>query len=205
VADKGATIKAAFFDIGNVLLQFEVRTVVRKIAAIVGSHPLRVTKLMWSRNLIDGVERGEITPSELYAIFQEELKYECDFPEFVQIWCAHFSVDRKAVGLLKRVSRKVPTYLLSNTNRLHFQYIQANYAFPKYVRGAVLSHRLGLRKPEEAIYKAALKRARVSATEAFFVDDSSENVAAAKKLGIHAVRFRGARTLEKDLTQLGLL
>ena len=53
----------------------------------------------------------------------------------------------------------------------------------------VSSAELGCEKPREAIYRAALERAGVAASEALFVDDQLENVAAAAALGLVGHRF----------------
>lgn len=198
-------LRAAFFDIGNVLVRFDVARVLRRIAAEVGRNPLGIARLVWKRRLVDGVERGEITAAELFRIFKDELGFSGDYARFLDLWCDNFSLDRKAASLMRRVAGAVPVYLLSNTNRPHYEYLRARYKFPAYARGAVLSYRLGLRKPEEAIYRKALERAGAAPEEALFVDDSAANVAAARRLGIRAVLFTGADALEAELRELGLL
>lgn len=205
--DKAAPqeIRAVFFDIGNVLVRFDVAAVMRRIAWTVGMRPLRVARLLWSRRLVDGIERGEITGSELYAVFQEELGYGGEFRDFMSLWCDNFEPDRKALAILRAVCRRRPTYLLSNTNRPHYEFLRARYAFPKQVRGAVLSYELGLRKPERAIYEAALALAGVPAANALFIDDLAENVNGALRAGLQALHFTGAEALRKELKLLGVL
>lgn len=203
IADSEA-VRAVFFDIGNVLLKFDVTHVVSRIAHAVSHHPLRVARLLWKRGLVDGIERGEITTSELYAIFQDELAYEGNFTSFVDLWCDHFTLDAGADRILSRLARRLPVYLLSNTNRLHYEFIRANYAFARRVRGAVLSYRLGARKPEPAIYQAALKRARVRAARALFIDDRAENIEGAKQEGLRTILYTGAPALEEALARMGL-
>jgi glucose-1-phosphatase len=198
-------IRAAFFDIGNVLLRFSMRRILRRFAWAVGRRPLVVAKYLWQSPLGDLVERGEIGGDQLYALFREELGYEGSFAQFRLLWCDHFTLDRGAHALLDKVRRRVPTYLLSNTNALHFDFIRERYAFPKLVKGAILSHELGLRKPEPGIYRAALKMSGTQARETLFVDDLEANVEGARKLGFVAVRFKDADGLRRRLAELGLL
>jgi hypothetical protein len=54
-------------------------------------------------------------------------------------------------------------------------------------------------------YTGALNLLGASAAEAFFVDDSPANVAGARNLGITAVVFTDAESLERDLTAARLL
>jgi putative hydrolase of the HAD superfamily len=107
--------------------------------------------------------------------------------------------------LLKKVSRRLPTYLLSNTHALHYDFIKSRYAFTKYVRGAALSHELGMRKPEPRIFKAALKMAGVRPAQALFIDDLEPNVAAARRVGLQAIRYCGPEDLAHRLKTLGVL
>jgi putative hydrolase of the HAD superfamily len=202
---EGKVIKAVFFDIGNVLLRFDPREVRRSIAAAVCQKPSAILKLAWSGRLADGVERGTIPPREIYRSFQDILGYEGDYTAFRALWCGQFTLDTGSSKLLKRLSSNVPVYLLSNTNHLHYEFIRRHYAFTRHIRGAVLSYRLGLRKPEPGIYLAALKRACVRPEEALFIDDLPENVRGAQKVGMRAVRYEGAEKLEKLLVELGLL
>jgi len=60
-------------------------------------------------------------------------------------------------------------------------------------------------KPDPAIFHLLLNRYGVQAERAVFIDDAPRNVAAAAKLGMHALQFRDAATLRAELVALGLL
>jgi len=197
-------IQAVFFDIGNVLLRFNPREVLAKIADAVGRHPLKVADYLWTSHKIEALERGEFGTDELFRIFREELGYAGAFARFRKLWCDHFTLERRTAAILKRVARHVPTYLFSNTHALHYDFIRKNYAFPGHVRGAVLSHEVGMRKPEARIYRAALKIAGVRPARALLIDDLKPNVAAARKAGLRAILYRGPSDLSRRLKSLGL-
>jgi len=198
-------VRAVFFDIGNVLLDYDVTKALKRFAWAVKSHPVRVARLLWSRRILQDVERGVMSGRELYALCRNDLEYAGSYEDFKKLFSGPFKLNRKSAGILKRCAARVPTYLLSNTNQLHYEFIRDNYAFPADVKDAVLSYKLKLRKPERAIYDAALKMAKVKAQEAFFVDDLKPNVVAARRAGWRSVRFRGAHKLEKELVKLGVL
>lgn len=201
----GPGIKAVFFDIGNVLLKFDSAEVARKMAWAVRRHPLRVARYLWHSRIGEAVERGQVRAREIYRLMRGELGYKGDYEDFRRLWCDHFTLERQTAALLKRLTRSHRVYLLSNTNHLHYEFIRERYAFPHQVHGAVLSYKLGLRKPEPGIYLAALRQARVRAPEAVFIDDLEVNVAAAARLGMRALRYTGPEALRSDLGRLGVL
>lgn len=202
---KPSPIKVVFFDIGNVLLHFNATDVLREVAGVVGRHPLTVAKYLLHSHIGDDIELGLISGRQLFAMFQTELGYRGDYDDFRSLWCDHFRLHHGAAGILRRVSRTHRVYLLSNTNALHYEFIRKEYAFARLVHGAVLSYKLRMRKPEPRIYRAALRIARVRPQEAVFIDDLRENVDAAKKLGMHAIRFLGSDDLRLHLRELGVL
>ena len=205
MAETDGKIKAVFFDIGNVLLRFDPGEVKRRIYAAVGKKPMAILRLILSGGLVDDLERGKIPPRALYRVFQEKLGFDGGYEAFRLLWCDHFTLNRDTQALLKKVARRRPVYLLSNTNHLHYEFIRKNFAFPRLIQGAVLSFRLGLRKPGPGIYEAALRRARVRAPEALFIDDMPENVEGARAVGMRAIHYKGAKKLERELRKLGLL
>ena len=68
----------------------------------------------------------------------------------------------------------------------------------------VVSGRVGLAKPDPAIFRHLAVTHDVEPTRAVFVDDGPANVTAAQDLGFHAVRFTDARALRAALRDLGL-
>lgn len=197
--------KAVFFDIGNVLVRFDLAGLVKDFAWAAGSSPWRVARLVWSRRLIDDVERGKLDGAGLHASVREQTGYAGDLGEFRRLWCGRFRLEERSAALFRKLARKRPVYLLSNTNALHWEHIRKRYAFARQAAGAVLSFEAGARKPERAIYAAACAAAGVPPEDCLFIDDLKENVAGAKAAGMRALLFKTPARLEKDLAALGLL
>ncbi|HAZ07859.1 MAG TPA: hypothetical protein DCZ01_04885 [Elusimicrobia bacterium] len=197
-------VRAVFFDIGNVLLRFDARMILRRFARAVRRRPVKVADYLRRSDIGERIELGEVPGPRLYGMFQEELGYKGSYAQFRILWCDHFTLDRGSNAILKRTAARVPTYLLSNTNILHIDFIRERYAFPRLVRGSILSHELGLRKPDPAIYRAALRLSGTKPEETVFIDDLKPNVEAARALGMIAIRFRGAADLRRRLRALNL-
>ncbi len=62
-----------------------------------------------------------------------------------------------------------------------------------------MSSRLGLVKPDPAIFEHALAVLDAKPDEVTFVDDRPENVEAAARVGLRAVHFTGVDQLRADL------
>jgi HAD superfamily hydrolase (TIGR01509 family) len=60
-------------------------------------------------------------------------------------------------------------------------------------------------KPSPEIYQEAVRSAGCSPAECFFTDDKQENVDAARRAGIDAIRFEGRLEIERQLKERGLL
>ena len=95
-----------------------------------------------------------------------------------------------------------PLYYLSNMAHAWFDYIERHRDFWSLFDGGAVSCRVGLLKPEPAIFEYLLAQYGLRASEAIFIDDIPENVEAAKTLGISAVRFTGARECAQALRAL---
>jgi putative hydrolase of the HAD superfamily len=88
-----------------------------------------------------------------------------------------------------RDQNKYKLFLLSNTNEMHIEYVQKNVSFfgefKSCFDGFYLSHEIGIRKPDQHIYDYVLKQNDLNPHECLFIDDTRENIEAAKVLGIH--------------------
>ncbi len=87
------------------------------------------------------------------------------------------------------VSKAYKLILLSNTNKMHIDYIKEHVPFyqefKNYFDVFYLSHEINLRKPDSEIYEFVLSENNLVAEECLFVDDTEENTDAASELGIN--------------------
>lgn len=69
----------------------------------------------------------------------------------------------------------------------------------------VISSEVGLRKPDERIFRHALGLLGLDAAECVFIDDIAHNVRAAEALGIRGIHHTGPDTTIAELRELNLL
>ena len=66
----------------------------------------------------------------------------------------------------------------------------------------VVSCDVGIRKPNPKIYKLVLKRLKISAKQALFIDNQEWNIKPAKKLGMKTILYKNNKQLFKELDKL---
>jgi len=110
-----------------------------------------------------------------------------------------FTLDEEAVALLAQAARHRRCWLLSNTDPLHYPWITGRWPIEDHLAGTTLSFRVGARKPDPAIFRAALDAAGVAPAEAAFIDDRPGHIDAARAIGIDGVVFTSAEKLRQWL------
>ena len=64
---------------------------------------------------------------------------------------------------------------------------------------------LGLRKPDEAIYRTVLQVTQRAPAECLFIDDREVNLECPRELGINTILFRGTEELRTELISKGVV
>jgi putative hydrolase of the HAD superfamily len=64
---------------------------------------------------------------------------------------------------------------------------------------------LGVRKPDEGIYKLALEVTQRSPDECLFIDDRELNLECAQQLRMRTIHFKDAPQLRRDLIASGVI
>ncbi len=199
------SIKAFLFDLGQVLLAFDFRPAFAKLSKSCAFSPVEVAHFFARSGLEVLYDGGKISSRQFCRLVRQGLRHELSDREFTKIWNEIFTPDHENVALLKKVSKTYRTALISNTNEMHYEYIQKKYAFLACFDRVILSYRERLRKPDRRIYRRAVRVCHAKPQEIFYIDDRSEMTEAARDLGIHAFTFRNNHDdLKKRLQVLGV-
>ncbi|WP_434212135.1 HAD family hydrolase [[Pseudomonas] boreopolis] len=100
--------------------------------------------------------------------------------------------------------RGLRLYALTNWSHETFPVARERFPFLRWFEGILVSGEERLIKPDPAIFRLLLSRYGIAPQRAVFIDDAPHNVAGAAAEGLHAVRFRDAAQLRRDLVALGL-
>ncbi len=104
--------------------------------------------------------------------------------------------------LLLRLKPRYRTFLLSNINEIHYDYIM-NYLGDEFgfdgnehlFEKVYYSHLVGKRKPNADIFEQVLKENNLKPAETLLIDDSAPNIEAAKRLGIQTYLLTAPETI----------
>nr|MBC7244387.1 HAD family phosphatase [Chloroflexota bacterium] len=114
---------------------------------------------------------------------------------------AHEELNKRMVALARRLHRHYVIALLSNATP-YLDVLLDEYGLGDIFDVVVNSARVGMRKPDAAIYLLTLERMGISAPQCAFVDDKERNTAVAEALGMKAFVFRSAAQLARELSKL---
>ncbi|MFN0118108.1 MAG: HAD family hydrolase [Elusimicrobiota bacterium] len=199
------TINTLLFDLGNVLLPFDVTRLANRLARFCRLSTNEIIDFLWNDYIANHFETGKMEPHAYFAHITEVCRFEnLSYAEFKPIFNEIFDHDQEMVEILHKLKPSYNLGLISNTNAIHVEHILKEYPFLGLFDRHWFSNEAGIRKPDPAIYHMALSHFSISPHQAVFVDDLNENIESARKIGIKGILFQGAPLLKKELNTLGV-
>ncbi|MFM9967557.1 MAG: HAD family hydrolase [Burkholderiales bacterium] len=196
-----AKVEAVVFDLGGVLLEVDFDRVFASWAASAGVPAESIRARFSFDAAYERHERGEISAAQYFASLRDSLGLPLADAQFEQGWnqCVHGEIPGVA-SLVEQAARRLPLYVFSNTNAMHYQHWGPSHAaLLKTFRRLFMSFQMGRRKPEAAAFKFIAAEIGVNLENILFFDDTLENVLAARALGMQVVEVRGIGDLEAGL------
>ena len=197
-------VKAFLFDLGNVLVRFDHRMAARKITEGTGAAPEKLFEMFFESPLVVEHDTGRISTRQFYEEVSRHIGMRIPYERFLEVWNDIFVADEAMNRLVARLLEKYPCYLISNTNRPHFEYLRGLCPVLDRLNGWILSYEVGHLKPNPAIYHRALEVARLKPSEMFYVDDRDDLIQAALAMGFQTHRFGGYEGLAAELEARGI-
>lgn len=181
-------IKNIIFDIGNVILNFDLLTVLPKFTNDKEEQKFIIDNIInspeWSCNSL--IDTGYITKEHAIEIVKDRTNHVNDevIERFWNSYNDYAEVNKNVLNLIKKLkSNNYNIYLLSNINPYTHEFVKISNLFD-IVDGYVLSYIEHQIKPYVGIYNTLISRYNLIAEECLFVDDKEINVKTANKLGI---------------------
>jgi FMN phosphatase YigB (HAD superfamily) len=187
------------FDLGGVLLLFDDARFFERV------RPRCRPGVSLKEELAERYDRSGVGVGKDFASFYRglvaEAGLEMPLAEFTHAFNDIFELNAPMLEVARSAPR--PRYLLSNTNEPHVTWIRAQYpdVFPLF-DGLVLSNEVGVRKPEETIYRCVEELSGAPPQRHVFVDDVPEYVEGARAAGWEGIHFVGVEDCVRRLAQL---
>ena len=198
--------KAAVFDIGRVIIQWDLRHLFAKLiddSQALDHFLTHVVSEKWHHQQDEGRALSEMVA---------ERKRE--FPQFADLIEAYATRFNETIlgpvagthELIERLDAAgVPLFGLSNFGGDFWDDFRREWPVFDRFGDIVVSGHEKCAKPEARIYEIAEARFGLPPQDLLFIDDKAENIDAATARGWHGHVFTDAQALEADLVRQGLL
>ncbi len=197
-------IDAIVFDLGNVLITVDEQRAMERMATRTGKTRQQIEEYIRGTPHEHELSLGKLSKKRFFHTVARELGFDGTYDEFALIWSEVFTPIEPMIALAESLRTRVPRLLLSNTNAIHMDYIFERYRFLDDFDAHVLSHEVGLLKPDAAIYRYTLKKYGLTAERTVFLDDLTPNVEAARRVGMKAIHYQNPDQARAELTKLGV-
>lgn len=197
-------VKLIVFDMGHVFVDFDWNAVCQGFATRANIEPAQFKEVLAYMGSL-GYEAGAITTDEFLSELNNKLRSDITREEFDVLWTHGFHENPEMAALLNELRQSRPLYLLSNTNEVHYDFLQTTFDVARHFEELILSYQVGCTKPNERIYDEVFKRSGYTPQECVFIDDLVPNIRSAQALGMKTVHFIGIADLKAKLSEFGII
>jgi 2-haloacid dehalogenase len=193
------------FDVGNVLLEWDPRSLYRSVFSDEERTEWFLSHVCtgewnaeqdrgrsWSDAIAERVDRHPEWRAEIEA-------YDLRWSEMIS---GAIEGSVSVLDDLKRLGR--PVYAITNFSAEKWAECLGRFAFLNRFDGVVVSAHERLLKPDPAIYRVLFDRYRLEPVDCVFIDDSDRNIATARELGMKGIHFRPGINLRAELRAVGV-
>lgn len=207
-------IKNIIFDYGNVIFLIDFKRTQHTFTELGIKNVERFFDHSGHDPLFDDFETGRITSAE----FRDGIRRITGAPNLSDSQIDHawntllIGVPPVNHDILLKVKDKYRTFLLSNNNEIHYNWIM-NYLNKEYrlesnsifFEKDYYSHLMGMRKPHREIFEHVLAENCLQPDQTLFIDDSPQHLKTAAELGLNTHLLSYPETLEHFVTRTGII
>lgn len=196
-------IENVILDLGGVLLNLSFAKTEAAFKAL-GLENFNTHFSQFKANpLFEDLETGRVSPTEFLAHFRNETGIKATDEAIVDAWNAMLlDFPEERIDWLRGLPAKYNVFLYSNTNAIHHDSFQENFAgnfpgrsFDDHFKTAYYSHTLGKRKPYAESYLTLIADAGIDASRTIFIDDTFINIEGAQAAGLQAIHLEPGKTV----------
>lgn len=192
--------KLLVFDIGGVLIFFDRMRACSRLEQYSALSAGEINELVVASGVEREFDRGNLTTGEFYREVKQLAQMEISRSEFVKFWTDVFTPNWDMIDLIAgELKGNYPLFVLSNINRLHFQFIADKFDILDWFDQCIVSYEVEAIKPEPPIYHFLSDKSGLEPSDHLFVDDQLENVEGARSLGWTGIHFDSFERFREEL------
>ena len=188
-------VRSVIFDIGNVLITFDKLLACEELTTYTKEKTAdEIHKLLVGEDLEHLLETGTISETQFAKKALTKINAQgLDEKKFLEIWSDVYEGNNEIIDLLNELhERSVPMAIVSTNSTVAYaacRKFETVRLFEDWKAPIILSHEVGVTKPNEKIFRLALEALGCEAKDAAFIDDITENIEAAKNLGMAGIEY----------------
>ena len=183
-------IKYIVFDFGGVITKKQNEQMINKMCQIL-HIPVKKFSLLYTKERKDydsGLIDARTYWTKIIKLIDRQLELK-DIDKLIEFDLKSWlDINEKTVEYIQSIRNKTKVALLSNMSFDTLNKIN-NLTWMNDLEPKILSCEEKVSKPDYQIYDICLKKLGVEPHYVLFIDDSKENVNAAQKMGINALKF----------------
>lgn len=200
-------MNAILLDIGNVVMRFDFAPVAAHLAERC-PDPKSRAPLEHIAPLKRDLEIGNIDGETFLREASRQLRYRGTTEELRRVWENVNTPHEPMWDTIDRLRDRYRLCLLSDTSDIHRDALFRDHTIFQHFDGGVYSFEMRCRKPDPAMFRAAIEQLKLVPTETLYVDDRAPNVEGGARAGFRSLLYdpedhdrflREARALGIDL------
>ena len=194
-------LEAIIFDVGGTYLEGSFVDIVNKSYGVLGISNIFSTdkEVCFDSDFNKGVITGEECFRKFFGVSISEEQME----KIKSIWTSTWIATDEMLELVKNLKKHYRLAILSNSDLLNAKKF-LNNGWYSYFDCLVLSHEIGVLKPDKKIYKITLDKLNLEAQECLFIDDQQDALKPAREMGMKTILFKSAEQLKKEFDKMGI-
>src|SRR3989344_647188 len=183
-------IKSILFDFGGVIYQHP-KEVIPEVLSRIYRQPVEMTIKEYGKYR-DDYFTGRLSTEKLINSLSSTLGTNKTVKEVKDLWMKYYSElakpNKEVLEIIKDLHTKYKVFLFSNTTEMSNNH-NSKTGLYDYFDDLFLSYRLGMKKPDQQIYRKTISLIGCKAEECVFIDDEIKNLEPAEKMGMKTILF----------------
>jgi epoxide hydrolase-like predicted phosphatase len=196
-------IRAVMWDLGGVILRTFDRSGREHWERRLGLDPGHLGRIVFNGEVSKQATLGRASADDVWTAVLAQLGLpESERKPLVRSFFAGDAVDQELTAFIRSLRPAYKTGLITNAWGDLRHWLENEWHLADAFDVMVISAEVGLAKPDARIYRLALDGLGVAPEESVFIDDFEENVAGARAIEMHGIRFVSPEQTRRDLGRL---